>query len=467
MTIPAPDNLKDIDALFHPQSLAIIGLPQGMKTGKLFLIALQDMGFSGPIYPVNPKADEIDGLTCYRSLTDVPGSVDLAIVLVPTQSVLDVAKECAEKGVKGAVLFTSGGKELGTDEGRHTEAALIEIARTSGMRILGPNCMGLYAPRSGLSFFPGMSQEPGGVGLISHSGSLSNILGRMADEKAISFSKVVSLGNECDLNAADFLAYLAKDDETRVIGAYLENIKDGPLFLRSLQEASKNKPVLLWKVGLTPEGGRAAASHTGALAGSAEIWQGVVRQGGAISIVGFEQWVDYLMGFSMLTQDLGDRMAVISGPGGLAVGAAEACGANGLKLADLSPETVEKLSAFIPPTGTSLRNPIDVSLTASLEIDMYIESARLAAADPNVDAIVVAGCGLSDETNEKYTNGMIGAQKEFNKPFLMVNIPGFDPALAARFCKAGVPFFDSSERALDCYAQVKRYQAWRNSRQGI
>ena len=461
---PTPTTLHDIDALFHPQSLAIVGLPQGMKTGKLFLIALQDMGFSGPIYPVNPKAEEIDGLTCYRNLADIPGPVDLAIVLVPQHSMLDVARQCADKGVKGVVLFTAGGKELGTEEGRHNEAALVELARTTGMRILGPNCMGLYAPRSGLSFFPGMSQEPGGVGLISHSGSLSNILGRMADEKAISFSKVVSLGNECDLNAADFLAYLAQDDETRVIGAYLENIKDGPLFLKSLQQASVNKPVILWKVGLTPEGGRAAASHTGALAGSAEIWQGVVRQGGAVSVVGFERWVDYLMGFSMLTGELGDRMAVISGPGGLAVGAAEACGANGMKLADLSPETVEKLGAFIPPTGTSLRNPIDVSLTASLEIDMYIESARLAAADPNVDAVVVAGCGLSDETNEKYTSGMIEAQKEFGKPFLMVNIPGFDPALASRFCKAGVPFFDSSERALDCYAQVRRYQAWRRSR---
>ena len=145
---------------------------------------------------------------------------------------------------------------------------MVETARAAGMYLFGPNCMGLYAPRTGLSFFPGLSRTPGHLGLISHSGSLGNILGRLAEDRGLAFSKVVSLGNEADLNSADLLAYLAEDEETRVIGGYLEGIQNGPYFLRALKRAAANKPVVLWKVGLTPEGGRAAASHTGALAGS-------------------------------------------------------------------------------------------------------------------------------------------------------------------------------------------------------
>ncbi|MBN2398513.1 MAG: CoA-binding protein, partial [Deltaproteobacteria bacterium] len=308
-----------LDAIFNPTSVAIVGVPKEMKTGKLFLMALIDQGFPGVIYPVHPTADEIDGLKAYSSVSAIPGPVDLAIVLVPHDRALPIVRECAEKGVAGAILFTAGFKETGSDEGKAMEAELTRIAQASGMRIIGPNCMGLYAPRTGLSYFPGLSRTPGPIGLISHSGSLGNILCRMGPEKGLSFSKAVSLGNECDLNAADFLTYLGQDPDTEVIGTYLEGIKDGARFLRALYEASVRKPVIVWKVGLTPEGSRAAASHTGALAGSREIWEGVVRQTGAVPVTGFEEWVDALIGFSLLPPHLGDRMVIISGPGGLAV----------------------------------------------------------------------------------------------------------------------------------------------------
>ena len=454
--------LAEIDALFSPESVAIVGLPQGMKTGKLFLLALRDMNFPGPIYAVNPNAREIDGLKCYPSVSSIPGPVDLAIVLAPSKFMLDTARDCVAKKVKGAVFFTAGGKETGTDEGRYMEKTLTELARESGMRVIGPNCMGLYSPKSGLSFFPGLSVTPGPVGLISHSGSLANIIGRIASEKGMAFSKVVSLGNECDLNSAHFMDYLGQDEETTVIGAYLEGIKDGPYFLQALKNAARNKPVVLWKVGLTPEGGRAASSHTGALAGSAEIWEGVIRQTGAIPVVGFEEWVDILMTCTQLPEELGDRMAIISGPGGLAVGASDAVGRAGLKLADLSPETVQTLSRFIPPTGTSLKNPIDVSLTASLQMEMYIEAARAAAADPLVDAVIMIGAGLSRETNIEYSEAMIQASREFNKPFLMVNIPGFDEELAHKLCESGLPFYMSAERAVAAYAKVRNYRLFRH-----
>jgi len=452
---------RQIDALFNPRSVAIVGLPRGMKTGKLFLMALLDQKFPGPIYPVNPNAKEIDGLKSYPDMSSIPGPVDLAIVLVPSRYTLPVVEDCVKKGVKGAVLFTSGYGETGTPEGFGLQHDIVRMARSGGMRLIGPNGMGLYAPDSGLSFFPELSRQTGRVGLVSHSGSLANILGRMAPEKGIYFSKAVSIGNECDLTGPDFFNYLAQDSSTGVIGAYVEGIQDGTAFLSAIRNASLAKPVILWKVGLTREGAQASASHTGALAGSGIIWEAVVKQGGALPVTGFEEWLDALMAFSLIPEDAGRRMAIISGPGGLAVSAAEACGKTGLSMAELSATTKATLSEILPPTGTSTCNPIDVGLSASLDIDIYLGAARAAANDPGVDAVVIIGIGLNLDTNEQFTDGMIAAQREFQKPFVMVKIPGFSDELAARFCNAGVPFFDSSERAMKAYAMVLQYRKWR------
>ncbi|MBN1614494.1 MAG: CoA-binding protein [Deltaproteobacteria bacterium] len=458
--------LKSIDEILHPASVAVVGVPRGMKTGKLFFMALLDQGFSGKIYPVSPQADEIDGFKAYPSVSAIPGPVDLAIVLVPQHLTLSVVKECAAKGVKGAVLFTAGYKEMGTDEGRAQEEELARAARSSGMRLIGPNCMGLYAPRSGLSFFPELTREPGSVGLVSHSGSLANILCRTAPQRGIRFSKAISLGNECDLTSTDFIHYLGNDDETRLIGAYIEGIKDGARFFEALRAASLQKPVIVWKVGLTPAGAQAAASHTGALAGVRDVWEGIVAQTGAVPVAGFEAWFDALMGFSMLPERLGDRIAIISGPGGLAVSAAEACAENGLRLARLSPKTRAALSEVVPATGTSLRNPVDVGLTASLEIDIYIRSVQAVAADPAVDALVIIGAGMGAEANRLYTDAVVQARRETAKAILMVNLPGFDSAYISEFCNAGIPYFESSERAMKTYARFRNYQLWRKKRIG-
>jgi acyl-CoA synthetase (NDP forming) len=456
--------LRRIDEILHPRSVAVVGVPRGMKTGKLFFMALLDQGFSGEIYPVSPQAEEIDGFKAYTSVAAIPGPVDLAIVLVPQTLTLSVVKECAAKGVKGAVLFTAGYKELGTDEGRAQEEELVRVARSSGMRLIGPNCMGLYAPRSGLSFFPQLTREPGPVGLVSHSGSLANILCRTAPQRGVRFSKAISLGNECDLTSADFLLYLGSDAETHLIGAYIEGIKDGPRFFDALRAASLHKPVIVWKVGLTSAGAQAAASHTGALAGARDVWEGIVEQTGAVPVAGFEAWFDALMGFSMLPESLGDRIAIISGPGGLAVSAAEACADNGLRLAQLSQETRSALAEVVPAIGTSLRNPVDVGLTASLEIEIYIRSIQAVAADPAVDALVIIGAGLNPEANRLYTDAIVQEHRESGKAILMVNLPGFDSTYIPQFCNAGIPYFDSSERALKTYASVRRYQHWRKER---
>lgn len=459
--------VKQLDAMFNPDAVAIVGLPRGLKAGKLFLIALLDQKYPGRIYPVHPDAEEIDGLKAYRTVSAIPGPVDLAIILVPHRHALKAVKDCAAKGVKGAVLFTAGYGETGTAEGKKLEQELLQIARSAGMRLLGPNCMGIYCPKTGLSFFPELSRRSGPVGFISHSGSLANILGRIAHQKGLFFSKAISLGNECDLASADLLTYLGNDPDTGIIGAYLEGIRDGPAFLKALKAAALKKPVILWKVGLSAEGRQAAVSHTGALTGTKSIWEAVVRQGGAVGINGFEPLVDALMGFALLPSNLGDRIAILSGPGGLAVSAAEACGHQRLKLAQLSSRTRSALAAFIPPTGTSLANPVDVGLTASLEMDIYIDAARTLAADPGVDAVFIIGAGLTPEANEHYTASIIEVQKASQTPFVVINIPGFDPALAQRFCRAGIPFFESAERAFDVYAKIISDQRRRNRRQSM
>jgi len=455
-----------LDAIFNPASIAIVGVPKEMKTGKLFLIALIDQGFPGVIYPVHPTADEIDGLKAYHTVSAIPGPVDLAIILVSHDRTLPVVRECAEKGVKGAILFSAGYTETGSDEGKKLQTELTRIARSSGMRIIGPNCMGLYAPRTGLSNFPELSHTPGPLGIISHSGSLENILCRMAPERGLAFSKAISLGNECDLSFADFLIYLGREPETTVIGTYIEGIKNGPRLLAALREASLAKPVIVWKAGLTAEGSSAAASHTGAIASSREIWEGVVRQTGAVPVTGFEEWVDAMVGFSLLPAHLGDRMAIISGPGGLAVSAAEACGARGLKLASIAPDTRSFLAGFVPPTGTSLNNPIDVGLAAALDIDIYIHAARAVAEDPGVDAVVMMGMGLSPEVNKTYADAVIRIQKETGTPFVAVKIPGIDADTIQTFFDAGLPFFESAERAMKTYAMVRGYQLWKEKMAG-
>lgn len=457
--------IDQLTSLFHPRSVALVGVPRGPKMGKVFLTALLDQGFKGRIYPVNPKVDEIDGFKSYPAISAIPEPVDLAIVLVPHKHTLPVVRECAEKGVKGAVLFTAGYGEKGTEEGQALEKELARVARAAEMRLIGPNSMGIYAPDSGLAFFNGLPKSPGPVGIISQSGSLAVILARMSPQRGMFFSKVFSVGNQCDLTSADFLYYLGRDDKTLLIGAYLEGIKDGRRFFEALSEASMKKPVILWKLGLTDQGKQAAASHTGALTGAEDIWRSVVNQSGGVNVVGLEEWVDTLMAFTLLPSHLeGNRIAIISGPGGLAVAAAEACGREGMELAKLSSGSRSALAEFIPPTGTSFNNPIDVGLSASNEIELYVRASRVALEDPEVDVVVVIGTGGSPEKSRQYTERLIDEHRTHDKPLLIVKLPSFDPMLCQTFCEAGIPVFETAERAMSTYARVRKYWQWRNER---
>ena len=457
----SPTSLTEqLNKMFQPSAIAVVGVPRSMKMGRLFLTALLDQGYPGTLYPINPKADEIEGLKAYASVSDIPGPVDLAIILVPHHQTLSIIKECADKGVKGAVLFTAGYKETGTEEGVALEKELVRISRASGMRLIGPNCMGLYCPETGLSFFPELSRETGCVGLVSHSGSLANIMGRMGKKHGIGFSKAISLGNECDLDSADFLQYLGSDPNTMVIGTYLEGIKNGNRFLNVLKSVCRKKPVVLWKTGLTAEGAKAAASHTGAMAGSARIWESVVHQGGGTAVVGFDAWVDALTGFSFIPQDIGDRIAIVSGPGGFAVAGAEACEMAGLRMATLSADTKSRLSKFIAATGTSLKNPIDIGLSGAMDPHTMKSVTEIAISDENVDAVLVFGTGMSAEEKKIFAKTFKQLKDNTQKPILLVSMPGFDQDDNTLYFESHLPVFSSIERAMAAYARVLSYQRW-------
>ena len=443
-------------ALFEPESVAVVGVPRTPRPGQLFLRALLDPGYRGRIYPVNPNAQEILGLPCYPSVTSLPEAVDLAIIVVPAAAAVSVVRECAEKSVRVAVVFTAGFSELGTEEGRAREAELVAAARRGRLRLLGPNCMGVYVPKSGLGSFPAMPSEQGPIAFVSQSGSLSNGLVWGGTERGLAFSKVISVGNQADLDISDFLEYLAEDPETEIIAAYIEGAKNGRRLWRALAEAGRRKHLVVWKVGRTRSGARAASSHTGSLAGEAEVWSGLLRQAGALQAGDLEELLDMLVALRHLGRPTGRRIAIVTGPGGPAVSAADACEEAGLELAALSPETQAHLREAIGSAGTSVRNPVDVGLVLGGVAETYRGAVETTIGDPGVDAVVVIGGAARGGGWKDHIEGMARLARATAKPILQVAFGPGDPAVDRALARAGIPSFRSAERALRAYARVRR-----------
>jgi acyl-CoA synthetase (NDP forming) len=419
------------------------------------LRALLTPGFRGRIYPVNPNAQEILGLRCYPSVSSLPEVVDLAIIVASTSLAAAVVKECAEKGVKAAVLFTAGFDELGTREGRERGAELMAAARGGRLRLVGPNCMGVYVPKSGLGSFPDMPSEQGPIAFVSQSGSLSNRLVWSGAERGLAFSKVVSVGNQADLETSDFLEYLAEDPETEIVAAYVEGAKEGRRLWRAMSAAGRHKKLVVWKVGRTRGGARAANSHTGALAGEAEVWSGMLRQAGAIQVRDLEELLDILVALRYLGRPTGGRMAIVTGPGGPAVSAADACEEAGLALADLAEATRTRLRRVVASAGTSVRNPVDIGLQLADAAAMYRDALAAAIDDPGVDAAVVIGSSAQDEGWQEHVEAMGALSRAAGKPVLYVSFVVNDPAIARALAAANICSFPSAERALRAYARVR------------
>lgn len=454
-------DMAQMQRIFYPRAVAVVGAsPREGSFGGLYVEGLIQMGFPR-IYPVNPRGGEMFGLKVYPSLSDIPDEIDLAIVATPPEAVLDLVRECAQKGVAGVAIYSSGFAEKG-EEGRRIEAEMVRMARQGSTRIIGPNCMGIYCPAARVTFSPRLSggqpelpHESGPVGMICHSGSLASIMGRAAGVKGIRFSKVVSSGNECDLNAADFLEYLGQDEETRIISAYMEGVKEGRRFFQLARAISRKKPIIIWKGGVTERGARAAASHTGALAGSIGVWRALVKQAGIISVNSAEELLDCILAFYRLPLPRGRRVAIVSGPGGPAVGTSDACIELGLELAELSPRTRQRIAQVAPPVGTSLDNPIDLGMGAVSAPHWYAEAIRALAEDAGTDMLLVIGgsrAGLSDMVVEM--------AREVGKPLVMAVIRPLELAVDEyrQLLEGGVATYPDGRRAAKALAWLAQYR---------
>jgi len=355
----------DFERIFHPQNIAIIGVSVedgGTGFGSGMFRAIKAMGFDGKIFPVNPKGGNLDELLIYKQVEDIPEKVDFAIITVAAKHVPEVLEGCRRKGIEGVEILSSGFSELGTEAGKELEKKIQQIA-AAGIRVVGPNCFGIYCPKSGLTLLPGpdLSRQTGSVAFLSQSGGNAIDFAHKGKWMGIRFSKVVSFGNGTDLRETELLQYLADDPETKVISMYIEGIKDGDAFFESIKYASKNKPVIVYKGGLSQAGKRTVASHTASMGGSRVIWQSVLKQVNAISVQDLNELAEAALAFSLLPSGIYKRISVVGGGGALGVSACDAAEALGIEIPPFSTEQQESIGKFLPKPGSSAINPIDVA----------------------------------------------------------------------------------------------------------
>jgi acyl-CoA synthetase (NDP forming) len=350
--------------LFSPSSVAIVGASLNpFSGGYQFTRFLIDHGFQGKLYPVNPTSSEILGLKVYPRLTEIPeSSVDYVISCIPAEGVLSVLEDCGKKNVKLVHLFTARLKETGRDKETKLQGEILEKARRLGIRILGPNCMGIYYPKLGLSFNHELPRESGPVGGFFQSGGGAGEFVRYAALRGVRFSKVISYGNASDIDEVELLNYFASDDETKVIVSYIEGVKDGRKFARALAQAAKKKPVIILKGGRGKTGAKLALSHTASLAGSINVWQAALKQYGAVMVSNFQELIDQVVAFTFLPPITGRRVIVAGGGGGKSMVSADVWEEEGFELPELSVEFRKKLKEKVPELWDWVRNPIDASL---------------------------------------------------------------------------------------------------------
>lgn len=355
----------DLDLLFRPRSVAIAGASTNVDSpGHDYVQAIKNQGFAGAIYPLNRSADEVAGLKAYPSLAEVPGQVDLVISCLPAGAVLDLVDQCGAKGVRFLHLFTGRFSETGDESAAGLERQIASSAAAKGVRILGPNGMGLYHPAGGLSFRPDLPLEQGTVAFLSQSGNNAVEVITRGNARGLKFGKVANYGNGLDVTPGEMLRYLADDPETTVIGAYVEGVPDGRGFFEGLSAAAAKKPVIIHKAGRTKAGARSAASHTAALAGAAELWSTVLKQAGAHEARNQEQLLDLMLGAAMLPKSAGRNIAIVGGGGGRSVQSADAAEENGFTVVPLPDDVREKVRSKAPQLADWVGNPVDQSILA-------------------------------------------------------------------------------------------------------
>lgn len=410
------DLFSEIDAIFHSKSLAIYGVSRKGGLGNVLLQGFMDQNFP-KIFIVNPKITEsnvnIMGIPLFPDLKSIGEPIDLVICSTHPKFVREILIECGESGVKAVIIFSAGFGEKG-EEGKKAEKELLRIAQKYQMRLIGPNCMGIYSPETKLSYFPALPTESGPLGLISQSGSIANIMAFISMLKGIYFSKAISYGNGVDLGFNDFLEYLGDDPNTKVIACYMEGIDDGRRFIKLIKKIKK--PIIIWKAGVTSGGSKAAYSHTGSICGNNDLWDIVFKQYGIFRVYNLEEMVSNIQAFINPFPVKNCRVAILSGPGGPAVSSADACEMNNLELAELTNESKLKLQEIIPEFGSSVSNPIDLSLQVQFDPTLEKKAYEIVGTDTNVDMMLIWLSML----NPRYKD-LIDLQEKISKPIALVS----------------------------------------------
>ncbi|HDZ89481.1 MAG TPA: hypothetical protein ENH37_02260 [Deltaproteobacteria bacterium] len=472
-----PEERLQLDRMFNPRGLALFGgISTPVSFGQLILLSQIRYGFKGRLYPISSRGGEIAGLKIYRSLREVEGPVDLAAISVPARAVPQVLRECLDKGVAVAQIHSSGFVEAG-EQGAALESEILKIA-AQGIRVVGPNCFGIHSPRGGITFLPGFdfSTEPGPVAMISQSGGVATDLAHEAPALGLALSKVVSFGNGCDLDARDFMEYLADDPETGYMAAYLEGIRDGRGFLEILKRVTREKPVVIWKGGLSPLGARAALSHTGSMGGEAGIWKGALAQAGAVTVKGLDEMLDTLVALRYL-KNPGPRLALLGGGGAIGVFASDLAHRQGLQIPAFSRGTQKRLRNYFPTPGNSMANPLDTGSPALPPDTVRALAEEILTHEPvDVLVMVVLVRTLEKEVPAFYTmNGLEppGAgsylrelldpltilKRETGREIVMVfenrahlpeevEVEKISRKMQQRYQSQGIPVYPSAERAL-------------------
>jgi len=381
------EKLAKLDYIFYPRTVAVIGASDSDG----FSQAMMGTRIREDLFLVNPKYKELHGKRCYASILDIEGEIDYVVIAVPALLVPRVLGECIEKGAKTVHVFTAGFSETGSEERKILEDEVREIARGK-VSLIGPNCMGICCPKSGLAFVPDILTEEGPVGVISQSGTFAEQFLSIGKLRNVKFSKVISYGNAIDLDCPDFLEYLTYDPDTKVIALYIEGTKTGERLKTALSEAAKLKPVLALKGGVSEHGRRAASSHTGSLAGSPEIWSSLFKQAGAVQVGDFDELLDAALALSCVPLPAGKGTAIITNSGGFSVVETDLCVKAGLEVPQFTKETIAELRKMVPIAGTSINNPLDawpIYYNMTGTAGTLADAIKAVSHDKNIHAIVL------------------------------------------------------------------------------
>jgi acyl-CoA synthetase (NDP forming) len=475
------ETLQKMDAFFNPHSVAVVGATKKVdKAGhvifKNFATNKQHGVFKGELYPVNPNEDSILGFKCFQSLSEIPGKIELIVVIVPAKFVPSIMEEAAAKKVKTAIIISSGFKEVGNKD---LEDQVVAAAAKGGIRVLGPNCLGVYYSKTGIDtlFLPETKvlttgeevvattrPMPGNIAMITQSGAFGVAALDYLTGRQMGVSKFVSFGNKCDVTESDILHYLLHDKETKVILVYLEDITAGREFLKIAKKVTVKKPVVIIKSGRSAAGARAAASHTGAIAGSDKIYAAAFEQGGVIRARDMEEFFDIGKALAMQPPAMGKNIGILTDAGGPGVMTVDECEALGLTVERFSEATLKKFqelkdqNIILKIAATS--NPVD--LTGSVIDDMFVMAADLMFQDPTINGIILLGLHHMPGLREVYIDGIAKVAENYNKPIVMCDIGETEMALytRARFDKLGVPSFESPEDAARAMKALVTYGSY-------